>query len=703
MLDLRSRLAALARNLWWSWTPDTRSLLRAIDLDLWLRVDRNPVAFVREVSDERLAAAERDPRTMAQVTRLEKSLRDYLESDKHWGHFHAPGLRAWPVAYFSPEFCLDEALPIYSGGLGVLAGDHLKSCSDLGIPTVGVSLLYRQGYFRQSLDQAGRQRESYIDIDTEKIPAERAVGRDGRPLTIEVFVGPGRATLDVWRVVVGRCSLILLDLRDCSLRAFKDPLRLYGGGSDNRIFQEVLLGVGGYRALRALGIRPGVIHLNEGHSAFAALEATAELMDTTGVSFHEAAATVAEFVVFTTHTPVEAGHDYFHPDQVLHFLAPLHKRLGIEDRELLALGRTRPDDDSDTFCMTVLAIKMSRRTNAVSSLHGAVSRNMWRSLWPERRPAAVPIGHITNGVHIGTWLAGELVQLYQDCLGPDWRDRVCDPALWRGIEHLDPGDLWRIKRALKARLLDYVAAQYHERYERLAIAEPPLVPRSDVLTIGVARRFAAYKRPLLLFEDLERAKRLLTNPERPMQIIYAGKAHPADEPSKAMLERLIAISQDPDLRGHVFFLENYNKSVARLLLEGCDVWLNVPRRPLEACGTSGMKAVFNATLNCSVLDGWWDEAWDMHNGFAVGDGRTYADPAVKDRLDAESLYEVLEGQVAPLYYERNDDGFSERWIERVKTAIMTLAWRYNSDRMVKDYVQMMYLPASMTETSDARD
>ncbi|RMF22637.1 MAG: alpha-glucan family phosphorylase [Deltaproteobacteria bacterium] len=703
MLDLRSRLAELARNLWWSWTPDTRSLLRAIDLDLWLRVDRNPVAFVRAVSDERLAAAERDPRTMAQVTRLEKSLRDYLESDKHWGHFHAPGLRAWPVAYFSPEFCLDEALPIYSGGLGVLAGDHLKSCSDLGIPTIGVSLLYRQGYFRQSVDEGGRQVETYVDIDTEQIPAERATDASGDPVTIEVFVGPGRATLDVWKVVVGRCSLILLDLRECTLRAFQNPLRLYGGGSDNRIFQEVLLGIGGYRALRALGIRPGVIHLNEGHSAFAALEATAELMETTGVPFHEAAATIAEFVVFTTHTPVEAGHDYFHPDQVLHFLAPLHKRLGIDDRELLALGRTRPEDDSDLFCMTVLAIKMSRRTNAVSSLHGAVSRNMWRSLWPDRRPAAVPIGHITNGVHVGTWLAGELAQLYEDCLGPDWRDRMCEPELWRGIERLEPSDLWRIKNALKARLIDYVAAQYHERYERLGLGEPPPPPRPDVLTIGVARRFAAYKRPLLLFEDLERAKRLLTNPERPIQVIFAGKAHPADQPSKAMLERLIEISQSPELRGHVFFLENYNKGVARLLLEGCDVWLNMPRRPLEACGTSGMKAVFNATLNCSVLDGWWDEAWDMHNGFAIGDGRTYADPAVKDRLDAQSLYEVLEREVAPLYYERDEDGFSEGWIERVKTAIMTLAWRYNSDRMVKDYVRMMYLPASMTETSDARD
>ncbi len=703
MLDLRTRLTELTRNLWWSWTPDTRSLLRAIDLDLWLRVDRNPVAFMHEVSDDRLAAAERDPRTMAQVTRLEKSLRDYLESDNHWGHFNAPGLRAWPVTYFSPEFCLDESLPIYSGGLGVLAGDHLKSCSDLGIPTFGVSLLYRQGYFRQRVGSGGRQQESYLDANTDMLPIERAVGRDGEPIVLEIPLGSGKAVLDVWQVRVGRCFLLLLDVRDCTLDAFKHPLRLYGGGTDDRIFQEVLLGCGGFRALRAMGVRPGVIHLNEGHSAFAALEATAELMETTGVSFRQAAAAVSEFVVFTTHTPVEAGHDYFHPKQIAYFLEPLQRRLGLTTTELLALGRTDPQNEEEQFCMTVLAIKTSRRTNAVSSLHGAVSRNMWRGLWPARRTATVPIGHITNGVHVGTWLAGELAQFYEDFLGTDWQQRMCDPKLWRRIHEINSGDLHRIKVALKARLLDFVAEQYRMREEREGDKDPLPEPRLDVLTIGVARRFATYKRPLLIFQDMDRAKRLLTNPEQPIQVIFAGKAHPADEPSKAMLERLTEISKDPDLRGHVYFLENYNKSISRLLLEGCDVWLNVPRRPLEACGTSGMKAVFNATLNCSVLDGWWDEAWDTENGFAIGDGRTQADPAEQDRLDAGSLYQVLEQQVAPTFYQRNGDGFSEAWLSRVKAAIAALGWRYNSDRMVKDYVRAMYLPASMTETSDIRD
>ncbi len=704
MPDLRARLYRLSQNLRWSWNDELRGIFRAIDADLWREVNHNPIEFLKRVEPRTLEHKGGDASVLAQTIRAEKHLQDYLSSDKHWTSWNAPGLMSGPVAYFSFEFCIHESLPIYSGGLGVLAGDHLKACSDLGVPTYGVTLLYRQGYFHQQIDSEGRQTEIYNELDASTVPIEPVRGAGGRVLTVAIPVGDESLTAEIWHAQVGRCELVLLDLCERqdhpgAARVF----RLYGGDKATRIVQELALGVGGYRALRKLGVRPGVLHLNEGHCAFATLEAIAERMERSGFGFRECADDVAEQTVFTTHTPVAAGHDFFEPALALHYLRPLQQRLGLSDHDLLALGRVSPDNPAEEFCMTTLALKLSRRTNAVSSLHGITSRHMWRTLWPDRRSSDVPIGHITNGVHVDTWLADELAEIYSDCLGADWRNRLCDPHRWRKIEELDEFQLWSTKIVLKERLLDFVDRRLAAQRVRLSDPLPIAMLRPEVLTIGFARRFALYKRAYLLFEDLERAKRFLTDPERPVQVIFAGKAHPADEPAKDVLRRLTELSRMPELRNHVVLLEDHDKNLGLHMLEGCDLWLNAPRRPLEACGTSGMKAVFNAALNCSTLDGWWDEAYDTSNGFAYGDAMVLANPRAQDEHDARSLLETLEQKVVPLYYERNGQHIPIRWLRMIKHALKTLAWRYNADRMVMDYTRHMYVPASRTHTSSIRE
>ncbi len=702
MSELRARITELSRNYWWSWNASARYILGALDRDLWQAVERNPAAFLREADESVFRAAERDPRILAAVMRLEEEFHEYMGADKLWARRNTPGLFARPVAYFSPEFCIHESLPIYSGGLGVLAGDHLKSCSDLGLPTVGVSLFYRGGYFQQRVDGTGRQVEVRRVTTPEELPLERARTADGKPVSVTVPLDDSEITADVWVTHVGRVDLLLLDVRDDRHHEFPGALELYGGDSRTRLFQEVVLGIGGYRALRALGIHPGVIHLNEGHSAFATLEAAAEHMEESGVSFYDAVEEIAPSVVFTTHTPVDAGHDRFTPGDLLYFLKPTRERLGISDHEMLALGRVDPNNEHEPFCMTTLAMKLSCRANGVSALHGRVSRRMWQSLWPTRRLSEVPIGHVTNGVHIDTWLAPELSRLYGECMGADWREHVCDPDRWRRVEDLDPAKLWITKLALKRRLAEYVEVVLTERNERLGLTDPVPAVGMDCLTIGFARRFAMYKRAMLLFSDLDRVKKIMTDPERPVQILIGGKAHPADEPGKAMIERLTELSRDPELSGRLIFLEGYDKTLSRMMVEGCDLWLNNPRRPLEACGTSGMKAAMNATLNASTLDGWWDEAYDTLNGFAFGDGQVHADPAVQDARDAESLYEVLENEVVPLFYVRDEHGAPMQWLERAKHALATLGYRFNADRMVKDYARGMYLPASNTPSAEFR-
>ncbi len=700
MTDIRDRLNRLSQNLWWSWQPAVDTMFRSIDGDLWRKVNHNPVAFLRDIDDATLQDA--GPHVLAQLAHVERSLRDYLADQSPWSAVQAPGLHASPVAYFSAEFCIHESLPIYSGGLGVLAGDHLKSCSDLGVPASGVTLLYRSGYFKQLMQADGQQIEEYQELDTNRVPIARLYGRDGKPMTITLPAGDGTISVEIWEALVGRCPLYLLDVRDCTVAYVPYAQRLYGGDGNTRLIQEIVLGSAGYRVFRCLDRLPAVIHLNEGHCGFAALEAIATRMEESGLSFEDAAAEVVESVVFTTHTPVAAGHDRFPPGDVLRLLRPLRERLHLSEHDFLGLGRVDPNNHDETFCMTVLALKMSRRANGVSSLHGGLSRRMWQSLWPERRTSEVPIGHVTNGVHVATWIASELDQLYTDCLGSGWKARICDPELWQRIQSLDESDLWTVKVGLKQRLIDFIERRERSRQERLGIEAP--LPRlsANALTIGFARRAAEYKRLMLFLDEIERVVPLLVDPARPIQIIFAGKAHPADNIGKDLLRRLNALREQPELRDHVVFLENYDKNVTKHMLEGCDVWLNNPRRPLEACGTSGMKAIYNACLNCSTLDGWWDEAYDTKNGFAFGKGKTHVDSSIQDAADREALLATITGDVVPLFYQRDATGIPLWWLKRVKYALSTLGWRYNSDRMVIDYARRLYLPASLSMTAEIR-
>lgn len=699
-LQLRERLERLGTNLWWSWDHRLDTVLRRIDSELWEHLRHNPTAFVRDVTAEHLEQA--GPSVLADVIAIEDSLAAYLGEPRTWAASHCHGVATASIAYFSPEFCIHESLPIYSGGLGVLAGDHLKSCSDLGVGAVGVSLLYRHGYFRQHVLADGWQTETYDDLDPSRLPLTRILGQGGAPLVIDIPLGNETIHADLWKVEVGRCALLLLDPRDWPESVLPGAHRLYGGDRTTRLAQEVVLGIGGYRALRAMGVRPKTLHMNEGHSAFAAFEAIASRMEESGLPFDEAAVDVASSVVFTTHTPVEAGHDRFEADALLAALAPLRARLGIDEKRLLSYGRVHPGDDGETFCMTVCAMKLASHTNAVSSLHGHVSRRMWKALWPAERELDVPIGHVTNGVHCQTWLAPELDAIYGRSLARDGSDFLEAQLAQRELLDLDDEKLWSVKKQMKRRLLEFVASRSAARQARLGIEGPVPELDPDALTIGLARRFALYKRALLPFRDLARARALLLAEGRPVQFLIAGKAHPADEPAKRVIRAVLDLARDHGLEHRVVFVEGYDQRVSRALLAGCDLWLNVPRRPLEACGTSGMKAVLNGTLNCSTLDGWWDEAWYPGVGFAVGDGSVHVDAAVQDDRDAAAVLDVLENEVVPLYYQRDEAGIPRAWLERVKTALARLGYRYNSDRMVADYATMLYAPAAGTVSAEVR-
>ena len=700
--ETRHRLAEIAANLRWSWDGEFDALFRAIDVDLWREVNHNPAAFLADVGADRVAARAADPEYRQRLEIACRSLREYLDEDRHWASRHAPSLLLRPVAYFSAEFGLHESLPIYSGGLGILAGDHLKSCSDLGVPAWGVSILYREGYFTQRIDATGGQEEIYPDLDVRRVALEPVLDARGQPVLIQMSTASGVFPIDLWLARIGRCRLLLLDGSRDPAAAHRDVFgaRLYGGDQRTRLLQEVILGAGGYRALLALGIRPGVVHLNEGHSAFATLEAIAQTMEDEGLRFEAAAESVRARTVFTTHTPVPAGHDRFPDDLVEEHLRPLRERLGLGRDDLLALGRTAEAHDGGTFSMTALALRLSGRSNAVSALHGRTSRALWRGLWPDRTPARVPIGHITNGVHVPTWIAGEMAQFFRRHLAEDWATRVSHADMWERIREVPEAELWGVKLRLKQNLLEFAARRLRQRHERLGLPGREAVLDPRALTIGVARRFAEYKRAHLLLSDPDRLGRLLSDPARPVQILFAGKAHPKDDVAKGILRTLDAAAREPRFMGRLVVLENFDMNMARHLVLGCDLWLNAPRRPLEACGTSGQKAVFNGTLNLSVLDGWWAEAHDGRNGYAFGEGLTHGDTALQDRRDAVDLFDVLETEVLPDFFDRSPEGIPLRWIARIQRALTTLAWRYNSDRMAIDYVTRCYLPAAGLLTSE---
>jgi starch phosphorylase len=704
---VQERLWALARNLWWSWDHDSVALFRDLDPVPWRQCNHNPIALLGEIP---LAGIERRAADLVLHSRINYAYRrqwEYLQADRTWGARHAGVLRPRPVAYFSAEFGLHESIPIYSGGLGILAGDHIKSASDLDIPLVGIGLFYGQGYFRQHLDLDGWQQEEYIQTDVNQQPMEPAIGTSGEPVTVQIETRTGCIRARVWRVSVGRCDLLLLD-SNVEGNAPEDrelTSRLYGGDGRVRIRQELLLGVGGFRALKAMGITPGVLHLNEGHSGFVVLEAIHNRMHEEGVTFDAAVPAVSREVVFTTHTPVPAGHDRFNAELVEEHLGPLREKLGLSRDRLMDMGRENPGNKEEDFCMTVLGLRMARRANAVSALHGEVSRAMWKGLNPGKTEDRVPIGHITNGVHVPSWLAPQMSRLYDRHLGAGWQQHGAEARIWEGIENVDDGELWETHLSLKLQLLEFVRSRAMKQAE---LRGEPAATRiglggvlsPDALTIGFARRFATYKRANLILADIEKLASMVNDPKRPVQFVFAGKAHPLDEPGKKVLQQIAQMMRDSQFADKFVFVEDYDINVGRHFVQGVDVWLNNPRRPLEASGTSGQKVVLNGGLNLSVLDGWWAEAYDGRNGFAIGTGRTHSNMNVHDMRDGEDLYRVLGEEVIPLYYQRDRDGLPRGWIRRMKRTIRTLGWRFNADRMVMDYTLKCYVPAAGGTSSD---
>ncbi|MDF1561644.1 MAG: alpha-glucan family phosphorylase [Deltaproteobacteria bacterium] len=684
--EIVQRMHELARNFWWAWEPEISDLFRDLDPELWSEVNHNPILLLKRLAPEVIADRAQRRTIESRVVYALRRLEEYLSGEGSYGHEHAASILGRPVAYFSAEFGIHESLPVYAGGLGVLAGDHLKASSDLGIPIVGVGLFYAEGYFRQHLDETGYQQEAYGEIDVESLPIHRAQTPDGENLRVTVDTAQGPLHAEIWKAPVGRNTLLLLDSNvegntpeNRSLTA-----RLYSGDQSLRLRQEILLGIGGHRALVALGIHPSVIHMNEGHSALATLEAMRVRVKEDGCSFAEALREVSQMSVFTTHTPVPAGHDRFSPELVEQHLGKFREGCGCSLQDFLALGRVNPADPSESFCMTVVGLKTTRQANGVSSLHGHVSRQMWQELWPDRPEQEIPIGHVTNGVHVSTWIAPQLLRIYQRHLPQDFEHRLWQREAWAPVAQIDDGELWEGHQIMRNRLVDFA----RNRTGRPGILDP------SALTLGFARRFATYKRAVLMLSDIERLERLLCDPERPVQIVFAGKAHPHDEPGKAFIRRIHELSHDPRFDGKIVFLENYDLRVGRALVRGVDAWVNNPRRPLEACGTSGQKVVLNGGLNISVLDGWWAEAYDGTNGFAIGGTRVHRDVDVQDERDAESLYRVLEEEVVPLFYDRGSDGVPHAWVSRMKRGLTTCAWRFSASRMVRDYLHQAYLPAA---------
>jgi len=702
-----SRLRELAFNLNWAWNHDTIELFRRLDSDLWETSGHNPMMMLGRIEQQRLEEAAADDSFLAHLERVCRSFDEYVTDRSSWFN-HAYGAREKPlIAYCSAEFGLTECLSIFAGGLGILAGDHLKSASDLGVPVVGVGLLYQQGYFRQYLNSSGWQQEAYEDNDFHTLPLLLERREDGTPLTVEVDYPEEKVVAQVWSVQAGRVHLYLLDANLPANRRGEDrdiTDQLYGGDLNNRIRQEILLGIGGYRALEALGLEPTVYHLNEGHSAFLALERARHLMEKHHLSFSEARELASASLVFTTHTPVQAGHDYFSPQLMDHYFGHYFPRLGLTWAEFLGLGRRNPFDDREDFCMTVLALRMAAYSNGVSRLHGEVSRAVWQSMWPGLPVKEVPITHVTNGVHFRSWISLEMNQLYDRYLGPSWREQPVEKNIWQRVEKIPAEELWRTHERRRVRLVAFARRRLREQLVRRGVprseveaADEVLDP--EVLTIGFARRFATYKRATLILRDPDRLARILNNADRPVQIIFAGKAHPRDDAGKELIRQIVALGRQPSLRRRIVFLEDYDMSVARYLVQGVDVWLNTPLRPNEASGTSGMKAIANGVLNLSIPDGWWDETSGMSNngngltGWTIGRGETYDNRDYQDQVEASALYDILEREVVPTFYDRRADGLPRRWIEHMKSCIGSLCWYFNTNRMVREYCERFYLNA----------
>ena len=709
-LELRG-LQHLAYNLWWCWNHDAIALLRRIDEKKFEDAEHSPVKLLASVGQDRLDQLKDDEGFMAHMNRVLEAQNRYLTASTWFNETFVKkaedpteAMHRHQVAYFSAEFGLHESVPIYSGGLGLLAGDHLKSASDLGLPLVGVGLMYREGYFRQYLNVDGWQQERYPENDFFNLPLISETNPDGSPLLVSVPL-PGRdVSIRVWKIQVGRIPLFLLDTNIPQNTADDRQItsRLYGGDHDMRIRQEMVLGIGGIRALSALGRIPAVCHMNEGHSAFCVLERIRVMMEQHGLDFAAAREAVMAGTCFTTHTPVPAGNDVFAPQLLQHYFASYLPHLKIDWNEFLGLGRQNPKDHNEPFCMTVLAIRLSNISNGVSKLHGKVSRNMWKAIWPNLPESEVPITSITNGVHTRSWMATDFSALYDRYLGGHWDLRPTDYAIWKKVDNIPNAELWRTHERRRERLVVFARKRLRVQLERRG-ATPSEVARADevldpeALTIGFARRFATYKRGTLIFRNLERLAAILNNKDRPVQIIFAGKAHPRDHGGKELIAEIVHVCRRPEFRRHMVFLEDYDINVARFLVQGVDVWLNNPRRPLEASGTSGMKVCINGGLNLSILDGWWCEAFGGDNCWAIGAGEEYTegDRTYQDDIESRTMYDLLEQEIVPMYYNRSSDGLPRGWINYMKQSIKTVCPVFNTNRQVEEYTKICYVPSAI--------
>jgi glycogen phosphorylase len=696
-----ARLRELAYNLWWTWHPEAQELYTQIDPDLWELVYHNPVDFLRDVRQRKLEAAALNADYVKKYDAVLKSLDSYVRAKKTWFTQHFPDANGTQIAYFSAEFGLHESLPIYSGGLGILSGDHVKEASDMGLPFVAVGFIYPQGYFRQRLDHSGWQFAEYNKINFADVPAVPALDPEGKEVVVEVEL-PGRTIYaKVYKFQVGRVELCLMDtdIHPNSPQDRELSARLYGGDQEMRISQELVLGIGGVRALRRLGYNPTVWHMNEGHSAFLVLELCRELV-AQGVPFDEALVRVRARCVFTTHTPVPAGNDAFPLPMIEKFFWNYWPQLNLTRDEFMNIA-FQEQQWGPTFAMTALALRLSTYHNGVSKLHGHVARGMWQWLYPGKSQDEVPIVGITNGVHTATWLAPELRSLFDSYLGKNWEANLDDSKVWEKVYQIPDAVLWNTRQKLKSDLLAFARHRLAQYYIRLGQPAPVWpVLEEGILTIGFARRFATYKRATLLFKDVERLKHMLNRPDMPIQIIFAGKAHPKDDPGKHFIQNVYQMAMQPGLAGRIVFLEEYDMAVGRAMTRGVDVWLNNPRRPYEASGTSGMKASLNGAPNCSILDGWWPEAFNGKNGWAIGEEREYSNLDEQDWNDAQSLYQLLEHEIAPRFYnDRNADGVPVAWVQTCKEAIATVAPAFSFRRMLADYVNEMYMPAAQAEVT----
>ena len=694
------KLSEIANNLWWSWNTEFLRLFKMIDRDLWETCEKNPVKFLKQVSQDRLEAVATNQEFLKEYDRLAKEFDDYVTSKNTWFSNKYPENKKDLIAYFSAEYGLDQTIPIYSGGLGILSGDHLKSASDLGIPLVAVGLLYKNGYFHQKINGYGDQETEYNNIDLSNLPINPVKDENGDELKIYVKFEKRKIYLKVWQINVGRIKLYLLD-SDIDENKPEDrevTLKLYGGDQEMRIKQEIVLGMGGTNLLtRALGLNPTVYHMNEGHSAFLILELIKNIIKEKKVSFDVAKDIASSKTVFTTHTPVPAGNDIFPIALVEKYFKEFWPRLGLDREEFLKLGMKPCTDLEPGFNMGILALKVAGKKNGVSKLHGAVSRELFGDVWPEIAANESPITYVTNGIHTCSWLAPSLKELYNKYLIPYWQDNIYKDEVWENINNIPNQELWEIHQKRKQKLLEIVKESTTNRlrrsgysYEEINDITSKLNP--NALTIGFARRFATYKRATLIFRDLERITQILNNAERPVQLIFAGKAHPADKEGQDLIKRIHEISMMPQFKGKIFLLENYNIAMSRYLVSGVDVWLNNPRRPMEASGTSGQKASVNGVINFSVLDGWWAEGYNQENGWTIGTNAEFTSYEDQDDADSQSMYRTLEEKIIPTYYDKDENGISEKWMKIMKNSITSTGGKYSTSRMLVDYTNNLYMP-----------